>query len=357
MTSMILGDAGQSADSTAQVDRIVRALQISRNVVLEGVPGTGKTYTVAAVRDAWNALAQKNPRAFSPIRETYFRTMHPATTYEDFIGGLQPQDGGFSWTSGFFKEACEHAERRPEEDVLVVLDEFNRCNVPKVMGDLLTILEPSKRLRRGKSGTGWDAKTGTAVKLTNQADFKVPENVLVIATMNTTDRSVAPLDAALRRRFAFQRLWPLGFDPAVKLAAEGVAAEIWGTEPADSHFFTQSVEAWSQVNVGLRKFGNDTMLGHSYLHALADDLRADSQVVNALGLKGPDVVLHHWNHHILPALSESLMSNRLARKIDVEKVLRGIQVAKFGIEDRRAEAEKDNLHPPVLKLAIGAADE
>ena len=106
-------------------------------------------------------------------------------------------------------------------DYLLLLDEVNRANVPKVLGDLLLTLEPSKRQKW--NGTGW--RGGVAVTLPYSArQFEVPDNIYVLGTMNTSDRSIAPLDAALRRRFAFVRVLPLG-DQDLDLALRSVRGD------------------------------------------------------------------------------------------------------------------------------------
>jgi hypothetical protein len=338
------GATGKITGSDA--GRMTRSLYLSRNLLLEGVPGTGKTYAIKAIEAAWNRAAEEHPTHFRTIRETLTRTMHPATTYEDFIGGLQPQENGkFQRQDGFFVRACTKADKDPGHDFLVILDEFNRCNIPKVMGDLLTVLEPSKRAKRTADGKGFEG--GTKVDIHGGRKFTVPENILVLATMNTTDRSVAPLDAALRRRFAFQRVWPKGFDPAHIGDAGSVAAEIWEDGTTDQRFVA-SVDAWFKLNIKLKDHGNDAMLGHSYLYALRDDLKRELPAAIA-----PDesaVFVHHWNQHLLPALSETLMRNRLAKGETRSKVIDSIDIQGHSIHDERPSARKDNLHSPILRL-------
>ena len=348
-------------------------LALSRNLILEGVPGTGKTHAIKGLQAAWNTQADaadpNQPKRFRKIDDKgiFIRTMHPATTYEDFIGGLQPnKDGNFAYTRGFFLKACDYARSKPDEDVLVVLDEFNRCNVPKVMGDLLTVLEPSKRATRDKDKLGFTG--GTTVKLPGGAhaadsiksqrdsddkpgELTVPENILVLATMNTTDRSVAPLDAALRRRFAFHRMWPLGFDPHARMNATAVARAIWKQGAAPSHF-TDTVGAWHALNSQLEKHGNDALLGHSYLFALRKDLvrQREGRIAPAIAVSPQDLIEHHWNQHLLPALSETLMSNRLAKGAVVDAILQPVKAHGLDIQDDRPAGRRDNLHPPILRL-------
>lgn len=370
-------------------------------VVLEGVPGTGKTYRLRHVR---NAAADAGSRILGDGSGRFAVTLHPATAYEDFVEGLRPgtartvkdriqedwvkdeaslkvtpvvgrrsrtafevdhrkgfffQDGKptdvsklenkgkpkpgpaatFSLHDGFFLSVCIEAVHYPTCEFAVLLDELNRCNIPKVMGDLLTTLESSKRATwRSKTkleGRCWDASGDDGFWDITDAQvvtlpysrrlFFVPDNVYVIATMNTTDRSVAPMDAALRRRFAFERVWPIGFEPSAvgKAEREGSDKERAAAAtkrrreamllklccPAEQ-LILPSVEAWIAMNTKLQEFGYDAMLGHSYLFDLAQDLE-DSARLAVSDVAVPNVIAHHWNKHIFPQLVDSLLTNDL----------------------------------------------
>ncbi len=234
----------------------IRVLRRFKNAVLEGSPGTGKSHVIAAVAAAWQAEVGR------PLggngRGKYAIALHPNTTYEEFVEGLRYDDGTSSFVrrDGFLRLVIQEAEKHPEADYLVLIDELNRANVPKVFGDLLLTMESSKRATW--NGTDWTG--GMQVTLPYSGSlFSVPSNVYLIGTMNTSDRSIAPLDSALRRRFGFIRVEPLVGD---ELRSQII--EIDGAEAAER--VARSIDQLTNLNVALRCcLGPNAMLGHSYL--------------------------------------------------------------------------------------------
>ncbi|HBX10122.1 MAG TPA: hypothetical protein DEG13_10130 [Candidatus Microthrix parvicella] len=175
-------------DGRSFIDDLVALLRDKRQIVLYGPPGTGKTY-----------IARKLAEALAPsVDRRRFVQFHPSTSYEDFFEGYRPSTdsgGNLSYTleKGPFASLVEHATEDGERRHLLTIDELNRANVPKVFGELLFLLE---------------YRNESVVPLYRPDGFSVPENVWVIATMNTADRSIAMLDAALRRRFHFVPVFP-----------------------------------------------------------------------------------------------------------------------------------------------------
>jgi 5-methylcytosine-specific restriction protein B len=136
------------------------------------------------------------PQSFGIVRICCF---HPAYGYEDFIEGYRPEarDGriSFALRDGVLKRLCQDAEAQPERQFYLIIDEINRGDIPRIFGELLTIVEKEKR---GKS----------IILPLSQSSFRVPANIAIIGTMNTADRSIALLDTALRSRFGFVELMP-----------------------------------------------------------------------------------------------------------------------------------------------------
>ena len=145
-------------------------------------------------------------------------TFHPSYSYEDFVIGLRPsQDAGgggvgFRMVDGVFKQACEEARANPGKRHALFIDEINRADIAKVFGELITLIEPDKRARYDREGVlvaGMEVQLpGTGNEDGDNELFGVPENLDIIGTMNTADRSIALLDIALRRRFEFREMAP-----------------------------------------------------------------------------------------------------------------------------------------------------
>lgn len=234
----------------------IRVLRRFKNAVLEGPPGTGKSHVVDAVAADWGDETGRSLGGNG--RGRYAITLHPNTTYEEFVEGLRYDEGTSSFIrrDGFLREVINDAIANPESDYLVLIDELNRANVPKVFGDLLLTMESSKR--SSWDGTAWVG--GMEVTLPYSGSlFSVPSNVYLLGTMNTSDRSIAPLDSALRRRFGFIRVEPLVGD-----ALRDRIVEADGPDAAAR--VARSIDQLTNLNEALRRcLGPDAMLGHSYL--------------------------------------------------------------------------------------------
>ncbi len=238
--------------------RIQAILERKGQVLLYGPPGTGKTYWAEqaarqlAARSrfgvAFEQLAQEQQAqllgdgnlAHGNVRMCSF---HPAYGYEDFLEGFRPEPVNgqmhFVLRDGIFKTLCKEAEAQPAQHFYLIIDEINRGDIPRIFGELLTVLEKDKR---GKS---------ILLPLTG-TPFKVPHNVFIIGTMNTADRSIALLDTALRRRFGFIELMP-DYTVLGNATVEGVPLGLW----------LKALNERICANVG--RDTRNLQIGHSYL--------------------------------------------------------------------------------------------
>ena len=173
--------------SEAEYDKLVNIIRFKKNIVLQGAPGVGKTF--AAKRLAFSMMGIKD------IDRVMMVQFHQSYSYEDFIMGFRPASDGFELKRGSFYNFCKKAEIDGDNDYFFIIDEINRGNLSKIFGELFMLIENDKR--------------GIPLQLLySDEKFYIPNNVYIIGMMNTADRSLAMLDYALRRRFAFYELRP-----------------------------------------------------------------------------------------------------------------------------------------------------
>lgn len=245
-------------------ETIARLLEKKKNLILQGAPGTGKTYTTASIALKVLGIQSVDWEKHEAVMEEYdklidagriaFTTFHQSMDYEDFVEGYKPVDGGtdmkFVLKPGVFRTICERAKDTP---CVLIIDEINRGNISKIFGELITLLEADKR-------DGGNHRI--QVNLTySQKPFSVPANLYIIGTMNTTDRSVGGIDYALRRRFAF---YTLKSDRSV---VENRYSNVDLRNKATALF--DKVEDFLKDNPADMKI-DDLMPGHSYF--MADDI-------------------------------------------------------------------------------------
>ena len=178
--------------SSDELDAILARLKRKKALILQGPPGVGKTFI--AKRLAFAMMGQKDENRVAMVQ------FHPSYGYEDFVQGYRPTGAGLERRDGIFHQFVQRAQTDTSRDWFFIIDEINRGNLAKIFGELLMLLEADKR--------GASHAVPLTYSHTPEETFYLPANVHVIGTMNTADRSLAMVDYALRRRFAFETLAP-----------------------------------------------------------------------------------------------------------------------------------------------------
>ena len=228
-----------------RISSMLERLQTKKNLILQGPPGTGKTWL--AKKLAWALVGQKDEKK---VRVVQF---HPNLSYEDFVRGWRPSSGGsLDLVDGPFLEMVEAAQRDPENAYVLVVEEINRGNPAQILGEILTLLEADKR------------SPDNALELTYRREGEqgiyLPPNLHIVGTMNIADRSLALVDLALRRRFAFVDLLP----------EIGERWKAWVSEQCgfDDTILSDIQDRMLSLNETIEsdsKLGRQFQVGHSYI--------------------------------------------------------------------------------------------
>lgn len=223
---------------------MLERLQAKHNVILQGPPGTGKTFVVE--RLAYALMEEKDPDRVQMVQ------FHQSFSYEDFVRGYRPHpDGGFVLRDGVFLDFCRRAADDSSRPYVFIIDEINRGNLSKILGELMMLIEGDKR----------SPKYAMPLAYRNEGErpFYVPENLYLVGMMNTADRSLALVDYALRRRFSFIDLEPaFGTSAFSAFLAEACLTGI------DQHITDRISQLNTQITEDATSLGPGFRIGHSF---------------------------------------------------------------------------------------------
>ena len=240
-----------------EYDKLVKLITEKKNIILQGSAGVGKTY--AAKRLAYSIIGEKDKERVEMIQ------FHQSYSYEDFIMGYRPNENGFELKEGIFYKLCKEAEEDGGNKYFLIIDEINRGNISKIFGELFMLIENDKR----------GEEEALELIYTNEK-FSVPENLYIIGLMNTADRSLAMLDYALRRRFAFYDMKP---------AFDSEQFEEYKNK-LNNKRFNSLIEKIKELNKVISEdgsLGEGFCIGHSYFCNL-EDIKDDKTMFDKLSL-------------------------------------------------------------------------
>ena len=265
-------------------DKLINLLKTKKNIILQGAPGVGKTYS--AMRLAYAFMGKKDKAHIE------FVQFHQNYSYEDFIMGFKPtEDGGFKLNEGIFYKFCKKAEIDPDNPYFFIIDEINRGNLSKIFGELLMLIENSYR--------------GVQIRLAySDVLFSIPKNIYIIGMMNTADRSLAMIDYALRRRFSFFDMKP-GFDSAGFIKYQN---------SINNPKFERIINGIKKLNetiISDDSLGKGFCIGHSYFCNL--EKFDEEQIDNII------------EYDIIPMLSEYWFDNEQKFKDESKKLMNLLQ--------------------------------
>ncbi len=223
--------------SRDEFETLKELVELKKNVILQGAPGVGKTFS--ARRLAWAMLGEKNDNNITLIQ------FHQNYSYEDFVMGYKPAGNTFELQTGIFYDFCKRVAECPEEKFFFIIDEINRGNLSKIFGELLMLIEDDYR--------------GEELTLAYRNErFSVPKNLFIIGMMNTADRSLALIDYALRRRFSFYSMRP-GFD------TEGFKNYLKAKNNSNLYELVNVIKELNKRISSDDSLGPGFEIGHSYL--------------------------------------------------------------------------------------------
>lgn len=237
-----------------------------KNVILQGAPGVGKTF--AAQRLAFSIMGEKDTSRLKIVQ------FHQSYSYEDFVMGYRPDGAGFRLAEGPFYKFCKTAGEDDEHPYFFIIDEINRGNLSKIFGELLMLIEGDKR-----------GEKNALRLLYKDEQFFVPPNVHIIGMMNTADRSLAIIDYALRRRFAFFDMEPAFQSEGFKARRERIQNPKFDTLVATVEALNKAIGEDNSLGIGFR-------IGHSYF--CTNDVVDDAWLSSVIEYELAPLLNEYW---------------------------------------------------------------
>lgn len=253
------------------LDKVLITLERKKNIVLQGPPGTGKSFI--AKRLAYCALGLKDSSKVEMVQ------FHQSYSYEDFIQGYRPtESGAFALQDGVFYRFCQKAHADSDNKYFFIIDEINRGNLSKIFGELMLLIESDKRGEHYAVSLTYSANSET---------FYVPNNVYIIGTMNTADRSLAVVDYALRRRFSFIDIHP-NFEKKLRDYLSTIL---------DTKLVNKIAERLTALNRQIKSdshLGDGFMIGHSYFCNLQESGNHNSWYEDIVKFEIEPLLKEYW---------------------------------------------------------------